>query len=181
MYHIYVKNYQEISIITNTFISKYSDSKMKEISLKAWSYLYQILINDFNINIKDINIIYNEYNKPYLINNKIYFNISHSYDIIAIIISDKECGIDIEYIDESREIDKVISKIFSKPELFQYQNTNDKITYFYEIWTKKEAYFKMLGTGIQLKRLNCERDLQNVNTQIIQDNKQKYCLSYIIK
>lgn len=181
MYHIYIKNYQEINLIANTFISKYNDSKMKEISLKAWSYLYQILINDYNININDINIIYNEYNKPYLLNNNLYFNISHSYNIIAIIISDKECGIDIEYIDESRNIDKVIPKIFSESQLFQYQNTNDKITYFYETWTKKEAYFKMLGTGIKLNELNDEIDLQNVNTKIIQDNKQKYCLSYIIK
>lgn len=181
MYHIYVKTHQEIDILENTFISKYTDSKMKEVSLKAWSYLYQILINDYNIDINDINIIYNDYNKPYLLNTNLYFNISHSYNIIAIIISDNECGIDIEYIDETKNIQKLISKISSKKELINYYKSQDKIKYFYEIWTKKEAYFKMMGTGIQLKELSSEIDLQLVKTQIIYNKNQRYCLSYITK
>lgn len=181
MHHIFVKNCQEINILENTFISKYTDSRMKDISLKAWSYLYQILNSYYNMNINDISIIYNNYNKPYLLNTNLYFNISHSHNMIAIIISDNECGIDIEYIDEGKDIDKIVSKVLSKNEIVNYQNKEDKVKYFFEIWTKKEAYFKMIGTGIQIKKLNSEMDLQFINTKIIYDKEQSYCLSYIAK
>ena len=61
----------------------------------AKELLKESLKKDYNIS--DYEIIYNEYNKPYLKNEKIYFNISHSNGTIVLVISDKEIGVDVEY------------------------------------------------------------------------------------
>ena len=83
----------------------------------------------------------------------VHFNLSHSSDVVACIISEKtECGIDVEsnidttifnhtfgYLHEF-EIDYInkIDKGFSKAQSLK----------FYEIWTLKEAYSKALGHGV---------------------------------
>ena len=35
-----------------------------------------------------------------------------------------------------------------------YNSHLDKISYFYELWTKKETYYKYLGTGINISDLS---------------------------
>lgn len=100
-------------------------------------------------NIQD-EIIYNAYGKPYLKNNALYFNISHSGIYTALVISNKEVGIDIEKI-TIRE--KVIDKICNSEEKKLIKTADD----FTKMWVIKESYVKYLGIGLSY-------GLQNVNT-----------------
>lgn len=181
MYKLYYKNIN--SIIENKnleSIIKYNDPQMKIISLKGWSFLEDILLKEYNI-IFDVNDIYfNEYKKPYLLNQNLFFNISHSKDMIAIVISDMECGVDIEYIDYNRDVDKLKNKVLSKKELNIYIIRKEKIKYFYSIWTKKEAYFKKRGKGIELNMLNKDIPLEGIVTKIINNDNNKYSVSICI-
>ena len=43
-------------------------------------------------------IDYNEHGKPYLKNNELYFNISHDKNTTALVTSDKEIGVDLQYL-----------------------------------------------------------------------------------
>lgn len=125
-------------------------------------YLKEIL-KEYHIN---YDIFYNEYGKPYIKNNPIYFNISHSNEYIVIIISDKECGIDIEKI---RPIKKdIIEKICIDKE--KELICNDKS--FVEMWTKKEAYSKYKGMGYAYGFKNIDTTKININSI--------YFLDYII-
>lgn len=181
MYRIYIRKKNEIQINNLNIKCKYNDAIMKETSIKAWNFLKEILLNEYNISLDNERLYYNEHGKPYLSNRDLYFNISHSNNLIAIIISDIECGIDIEYLDENREINKIVKKIMNDEELLLFNNSNNKIYYFYEIWTKKEAYFKMIGTGIELKRLNDSINIKNIQSKIINNDNEKYYLSFAIK
>jgi len=168
------------NIIENTNLLKfitYTDSEMKTISLKAWSLLSQILITEYQLDIEKEIIIYNKYKKPYIKNSNIYFNISHSKNLIAIVIDNKECGIDIEYIDYKRDIDKLKHKVLSNKELKIYNSVKDKHKYFYKMWTKKEAYYKTIGTGIIVSELSQEQKLSNTRSYIYIDKKDKYYIS----
>lgn len=155
----------------------YSDINMKKTSLKAWSFLNQKLKELYNISIDKENIIYNEKGKPYLKNDNIYFNISHSKDLIAIIIDNKECGIDIEYIDYERKIDKLIPRVLSPIEQLKFNKAVDKYEYFYKIWTIKEAYLKYIGTGISFSTLATEQQYTNIISYICKYKKNKYYVS----
>lgn len=111
-------------------------------------------------------IFYNEYGKPYIKNNPIYFNISHSGDYIVVIVSDRECGIDIEKIRPIKKsiIDKVC--LDSEKELI----CDDKS--FTLMWTKKEAYSKYTGLGYAYGFKNIDTTKILINTI--------YFLDYII-
>ena len=109
----------------------------------AKELLKESLKKDYNIS--DYEIIYNEYNKPYLKNEKIYFNISHSNGTIVLVISDKEIGVDVEYFVYK---ESVVRKYFTNNEQNEIQNSTNKVYDFTRIWVMKEAFVKMKGTGL---------------------------------
>lgn len=157
---------------------KYSDKRMEDISLKAWTFLNDILYENYGITINDEDIIYNENKKPYFKNNKIFFNISHSKELIAIIIDVKECGIDIEYIDYERSIDKIAKKVLSKKEQKKFKYKFNKHKYFFKMWTKKEAYYKFLGIGINYNQLSEDIKYSNIKSIFLKYNNENYYISF---
>ena len=87
------------------------------------------------------------YQKPYFEDYKnLYFNLSHSNMCAACVISDKPVGIDIQYMKDFDE--KLSQRFFTLDEQNFYKNAHNKKAAFYEIWTKKEALLKCLGTGL---------------------------------
>ena len=91
-----------------------------------------------------LNLHYEENGKPLADN--CFVSISHSENMIAVCTSDKPVGIDIEYIDDSRNFCRLADRFFKGKELEAFNNSPNALT-FYEIWTKKEAYSKILGSG----------------------------------
>ncbi|MGX0911466.1 aureusimine biosynthesis 4'-phosphopantetheinyl transferase AusB [Staphylococcus caprae] len=72
----------------------------------------------------------------------LYVNLSYSFPYIACAIDDQPVGLDIELM---KEIDYMsLAHQFSENEFKQVQILKD----FYEIWTKKESYTKMIGEGL---------------------------------
>ena len=158
-----------------SIVNKYKDETDRRNSLVAWYLLDKYLKKDFYIDLKSKVIKFNEYNKPYI--SDIYFNISHSYNYVAIIISKDSCGIDIEYVDNKKMYkDYFIKSILSKSEYEAYQKnpTNDFII---ERWTMKEAYFKRCNTGIIKSRLNEEIDYEAKSYPLYDKAGNKYYLS----
>lgn len=85
-----------------------------------------------------------------------FFNISHSGEYVACIVSDFPCGIDIEHATEGgidiakRFFNKIECEyIFEGPKEVQSER-------FCEIWTAKEAYAKYTGTGLRTGFINFE-------------------------
>ncbi len=85
----------------------------------------------------------NQNGKPYLSQGGIYFNLSHSGDYAALVLSDEEAGIDIEKLEPPKIA--VAKRFFSKPE---YDWLARHPMNFYELWVLKESYVKALGTGL---------------------------------
>jgi len=81
------------------------------------------------------------------------FNLSHTKDITLLAItSGAEVGIDIEHIDRKTDWQAIGQRFFTKPEqqaLFSLSSENQQAA-FYQLWTRKEAYMKVLGSGLSL-------------------------------
>lgn len=90
---------------------------------------------------------YNEHGKPYLKNYpNWHFNFSHSKNAVCCVIAKEEVGIDIE---EVREYKEALARYScSEKEMFILDSSDDKANEFYRLWTRKEAVFKLIGTGI---------------------------------
>lgn len=85
---------------------------------------------------KDVYLSYYGNGKPYVVDEKLFVSISHTYKDIVVAISEKEVGIDIEY-KKSRHYQSVADNILKK-------DIAD-IDEFYREWTKHEAQFKHGG------------------------------------
>lgn len=88
---------------------------------------------------------YNEFGKPFLHDGP-FFSLSHCKKGIAVAMDTQPIGIDIEsYRDVTPEL---IEHTMSQAEQDQINAADDPIKAFIELWTRKEAYVKYLGTGI---------------------------------
>lgn len=113
--------------------------------------------------------------KPYLENSPIYFNISHSGDWVVIAVADIDVGIDVELL---REVNyRVATRFFSKDEntLLGKLQGKDKLSLFFDFWTIKESYLKLLGTGLtkSLSSFSILRDNHNFRLKENTNNKQE--------
>lgn len=85
--------------------------------------------------------------KPFLKDcGDIFFNLSHCSCACACIISDSECGIDIQ--DTAKADERLAARVCSEEERELLDRSPDRDGAFTEIWAKKEAYLKMTGSGI---------------------------------
>ena len=100
------------------------------------------------INPQDISFKNHKGGKPYAEGLDIHFSLSHSGNLAVCAISDKPVGIDAE---RNKEISLNMAKrCFTQAEQQYVLSEKEKAQRrFFEIWTKKEAYVKLLGTGIQ--------------------------------
>ncbi|MDR2546176.1 MAG: 4'-phosphopantetheinyl transferase superfamily protein [Lachnospiraceae bacterium] len=82
----------------------------------------------------------------------IHFNISHSGDWVVCAISDFEVGIDVEELYERRISPALIKRVLTVSEQAHWQSLpeHEQVRAFYDLWTKKEAYVKCLGSGLTL-------------------------------
>ncbi|MCQ2554745.1 MAG: 4'-phosphopantetheinyl transferase superfamily protein [Clostridia bacterium] len=85
---------------------------------------------------------YNEHGKPY-IEGVEEFSVSHSGNYVCIIKDECPVGIDIETENEKNL--KVIKRVFTDNEASYIAEDSAK---FHLLWTRKESFFKMKGTGL---------------------------------
>lgn len=98
----------------------------------------------------DLELYYDEFGKPHLKGEK-FISITHSHHFSAIIISDKQVGIDIEL--QREKITKIADKFINKEIQFLDKNKLEEyIQKLTVIWGAKEAIFKIQNEkGISFK------------------------------
>ena len=111
----------------------------------AYGLAYQLAAKKYNTPASALKIAKNDHGKPYFENlPDFHFNVSHSGDLKVLVVSRKNIGVDVEKL---REVSLSVAKRFCDQER-NYVNQTDSLNRFFEVWTKKEAYLKYLGTGI---------------------------------
>ena len=122
--------------------------KDKKLSAGAYLLLKKLLLEE---NITNPLFKTGKYGKTYISNfENIYFNLSHSGKMVLCAISDREVGVDIEYIDH--EIDLSIAQhYFYNIEYESIMNSQNPADEFFKYWVLKESYMKYTGLGMNLK------------------------------
>lgn len=120
----------------------------------------------------DINFKREAFGKPYIEHYpRFHFNLSHAGDWVVCVINNSPVGIDIEKI---KPITLDIARYhFSKIEyhdLMLYPE-QERLYYFYDLWTLKESYLKMLGTGLStpLDSFSIRKQPQHITMQATQN------------
>ena len=128
------------------YINSCTNEKGKRLSVFGEWIAKKLIAEKCGCDIKDIHIYRDSKGKPFTHINNTFFSISHSGDFVCVAIDSVPIGVDIEVI---RDINPaVIKKVCSDSDLI-FLESGDETLNFFKIWTAKEAYFKMVGTGIR--------------------------------
>lgn len=142
------------------YINSCTNDKGRKASIFGEWIAKTLIAEKSGCDIKDIHIYRDSKGKPYTDKENIYFSISHSGEYVCVAIDTSPIGIDIEII---REINLNITKKVCNHSDMLFLNSGDKNLNFFKIWTAKEAYFKMTGTGITGLREITYTDLSPVH------------------
>ncbi|AFY31468.1 4'-phosphopantetheinyl transferase HetI [Calothrix sp. PCC 7507] len=78
------------------------------------------------------------------------FNLSHSQGLGLLGVSDRQIGVDLEYMRSMDDVEALANRFFlpRESELVRSLAPNQKQEIFFRYWTCKEAYLKATGEGI---------------------------------
>jgi 4'-phosphopantetheinyl transferase len=115
----------------------------------------------------------NAYGKPFLIGGDMVFNISHTKGLIVLALSDqsRSIGLDIEHIDKDIDVEAVMPVVFEDQEVAAVLDLpkEEQKSRFFEIWTLKESYIKVIGKGFYLSPKSFSFDFIGDKIQFIRD------------
>ena len=98
------------------------------------------------------NFVYNEHDKPFMQNalgeriKGVDFSISHCKNAIAVVLSDRSIGVDVESFRHAEE--PLLKRTMNPDEQAEVRTAADPAEAFTRLWTRKEAVLKLRGTGL---------------------------------
>jgi 4'-phosphopantetheinyl transferase len=117
-----------------------------------------IIANYLKTNPKTLAFTLGKHGKPAISRScnwlNLHFNLSHSHHLIVIAITVSDVlGIDVEYHTKTLTIEALAEMVFSSCEKNTFNSLpsrSEKVKAFFRCWTRKEAYLKACGIGIQM-------------------------------
>lgn len=160
----------------------YKNNIDKKLSLYSVLLLQYGLAHVVGGNKKEtIEFEYSKFGKPRMKNfSNIDFNFSHTRNHIVCAISTYgSVGVDVEKI-ENPPYDIMKDFYHSKEMDYVNSSTSNRNDRFFEIWTRKEAFLKKIGRGLEdnIKELNCFNIKENYFEYMIKDYKCCICYDY---
>lgn len=134
----------------------FRNEKDRETYACAHAFLRSILAVLFQCKPDDLFFLTEASGKPYvqtsgiLTSNKtIHFSLSHSGNYVALCFHlQQPVGIDVEQINRTTDYATIVENYFTEQEKQEYASAENKVVYFLQKWTTKEAAGKVGGDGI---------------------------------
>ena len=121
----------------------------RERSLSGEILARAMLARELRCPLRDVPICRETHGKPVLKDcTNLFFNISHSGNYAVCAVSKQPVGIDIERIGAYQP--NVARRVCSDAEQKLLEQCEDPARLFYRLWTLKESYVKLTGTGISV-------------------------------
>ena len=106
------------------------------------------LIKRTDLGSEDLTVIREKNGKPRFASLPYHFSITHSRDLCAVALSSENVGIDLEFIDPSRNVEALSKRFFSPEEHSRLLVSENSLEDFFTLWVKKEALAKLSGEGL---------------------------------
>ena len=117
----------------------------------ARAILRTILAKYLNTQPGQLTFCYGPQGKPELAGGSVRFNVSHSENFLCIATAlGSDVGVDIEVVNPSLDILAISRACFDQENYEQVRCSSQKerVLVFYRLWTRREAFAKMLGHGV---------------------------------
>lgn len=158
----YEKTYAVLNEEERKRVDRYKRDDDKKRSLLAHILLKKLMKDEFS---DQCELLYKENGCPYFKDKKLFVSLSHSGEVAFCGVSKNPVGVDVEQMREVGLslikrvcVDEEKAYVLSDVSINEAEKISDPtaLKRFFEIWTAKEAYFKMKCSGIT--------DLKSVNT-----------------
>jgi 4'-phosphopantetheinyl transferase len=98
---------------------------------------------------------YNPYGKPYLVEKScktsVQFSLAHSNELALYAFTSRcRVGVDLECIHHIPDVEQIVARFFPKGENFRTLPNSQKLSAFFNRWTRTEAYAKAVGIGLAM-------------------------------
>jgi 4'-phosphopantetheinyl transferase len=115
------------------------------------SFTRRVLAEYAGVPARDLTFVTDRRGKPSIAESQIRFTVSRTDRWSVLAIADERVGVDVETIRESPHLAAVAETISSERELEEMASIPDgqRLQAFFRIWTRKEAYTKAVGTGLE--------------------------------
>lgn len=100
-------------------------------------------------NVSEIVIERDLYNKPFLKNHNIHFNISHSNTLVACVLADFPVGIDVEHHNDSIDYFDFKDQM-TVNEYQKIMESKERAACLLKLWAEKESIIKAHGGGMAI-------------------------------
>lgn len=120
----------------------------EDLSALAWNLLDEACCREGIEGVRG-RIILGPNKKPYIDDNAIFFNLSHSGDYALCVLCDTEVGCDIQQIRKMRQ--SVLDRCFHSGEkayILEGETEEERARRFTRIWVLRESYIKQTGEGL---------------------------------
>lgn len=133
---------------------KFRFGELRDRYIRGRGMLRFILSRYLRCDPADLEFGVGEHGKPYLLDDSLHFNLSHSIDIAVVAVSEiPSIGIDVERFDRDVDYDRLADRCFRPREWDRFRGLEGaaKAEAFFWIWTAKEARMKATGEGFRLE------------------------------
>lgn len=148
-------------------ILRYKNKRDGLRSLYGEALARTVLASRLDCRPQQIEIFYNSYGKPYILDYAWHYSVSHSGDYVGCAVSRRNIGFDLQQMKQANL--KIAKRFFSANEyqlllskkMADCENQTQR-ELFFKLWTLKESYVKYKGTGAAISFSSfefCERDV----------------------
>jgi 4'-phosphopantetheinyl transferase len=137
--------------------SRFYFEKDRQCFVARRGILRQILSRYLGCEAREMEFGYGPYGKPFLTSisgeAELRFNLAHSHGMTLFgIARNREIGVDLERVDQSFAYHQIAERFFSRRECSMLRNLpySQHEEAFFNCWTRKEAYVKAHGAGLQM-------------------------------
>ncbi len=108
---------------------------------------------------RKVEVKYADSGKPFC--DGVHFSISHTKNFVAVIVSNKPVGVDIEY--KSDRIFRITEKFMHSDELKTLSECSEKQKFALICWCAKETVYKIIEeNGVDFAEMNCKIEDKNI-------------------
>ena len=156
----------------------------RALSLAA-SLALDAVLETVGLRERDGVVTYTELGAPTLTGH--YVSLSHSGVLAGAVLADEPCGLDIEQprgMPRERLL-SLASRFFSPPDAAAVESADNTESEFYRIWTRREAFMKLLGRGFTVPmdsfyseggHIRCGDEIYPVRTYLCGDYRISLCI-----
>jgi 4'-phosphopantetheinyl transferase len=113
-----------------------------------------ILARHLGRDLSSLQFAYGRYGKPRLVQGAgLEFSCAYSGGVgVLAVARDCALGVDVERIEPRRALGPIADQLFAEDEAAELRGLPDerRVARFFQLWTRKEAYGKALGTGLSM-------------------------------